>query len=64
MESKKRMAADPDPSSLQFHPSDRHEQVYLNSNLAFSSNDLTRIIIQSLHNLGYRYVDPTFRSLI
>jgi hypothetical protein len=28
--------------------------IYINSNIAFTSQDLTRLMIQSLYNLGYR----------
>lgn len=34
----------------------KRDDIYINSNIAFTSQDLTRLMIQSLYNLGYRWL--------
>ena len=39
-------------------------KVYCEDDVAFTSDDLTRLMMQSLHNLGYRFIHLWFKNVI
>lgn len=39
-------------------------KVYYEDDVAFTSDDFTRLMMQSLHNLGYRFIHLWFKNVI